>query len=56
MIAANANVRAAPSTAGAIVAVVAAGDVVTITGDGVTADDFTWLPITTADGTAGWIA
>jgi len=56
VIAATANVRAEPTTAGAIVAVLAAGDVVTITGEGIAADGYTWLPITLADGTSGWIA
>jgi hypothetical protein len=58
VIAASANVRAEPSSTAAIVATLAAGDVVTVTGDPVDAGGFTWLPITTATGATGatgWI-
>lgn len=54
--AATANVRADATTSSAIVTVLSAGDVVTITGDPVDADGFTWYPIIAPDGTAGWIA
>lgn len=56
VIAATANVRGEATTAGAIVDVVMAGQVVTITGDPVDAGGYTWLPVTTPDGVAGWIA
>lgn len=50
------NVRSEPTTNGDIVDKVGSGDVVTITGDTVEADGYTWLPILTTGGVTGWIA
>ncbi|MGB3328659.1 MAG: sortase, partial [Thermomicrobiales bacterium] len=49
------NVRAEASTQADVVAVLDKGAEVTITGDSTEADGHTWYPVTTADGTAGWI-
>jgi len=49
------NVRSDASTGADVVTVLAKGDTVTVTGDSVEADGHTWYPITTADGTEGWV-
>lgn len=50
------NLRAEPTTASAVVQVLSAGTVVTITGGPETADGYTWWSIQLEDGTEGWIA
>lgn len=52
---AGVNVRSAAATGENVVAVVDAGDTVTITGDAVEAEGYTWYPVELADGTAGFI-
>ena len=49
------NVRPSASTSGDPVARADSGDVVTITGDAVEGDGYTWYPVTLEDGTAGFI-
>lgn len=49
------NVRPSAGTGEGAVAVVNTGDTVTITGVAVEADGYSWLPVTLADGTAGFI-
>jgi hypothetical protein len=49
------NVRPDASTAGEPLAVVNAGDPITVTGAPVEAEGYTWYPVTLEDGTAGWI-
>lgn len=49
------NVRAEASTSGNPTASASSGDTVTITGEPVEADGYTWYPVTLADGTAGFI-
>ncbi len=49
------NMRSEPTTDSEVVQVLAAGTVVTITGDTQEADGYTWAPIQLEDGTAGWI-
>ncbi len=49
------NVRPDASTAGAPVTTVNSGDTVTVTGDPVDAEGYTWYPVTLEDGTKGWI-
>ncbi|MGC4108110.1 MAG: sortase [Thermomicrobiales bacterium] len=51
----NVNVRSDASTTADVIATLAKGDQVTITGDSVEADGHTWFPIQTADGTTGWV-
>lgn len=49
------NLRSGASTSGDVVEVLAAGTVVTVTGDPVEADGYTWLPVELEDGTTGWV-
>jgi len=49
------NVRSEATTSSSVVTAVSAGDVVTITGDSQEADGYVWWPITTPDGSNGWI-
>jgi sortase (surface protein transpeptidase) len=49
------NVRPEASTSGDPVTAVDMGDVVTVTGDPVEADGYTWYPVRLEDGTEGWI-
>jgi sortase (surface protein transpeptidase) len=49
------NVRSEPSTSGTPITAANTGDTVTITGDPVEADGYTWYPVTLEDGTEGWI-
>lgn len=49
------NVRSEASTAGGAITAVNAGDVVTITGDPVDADGYTWYPVELSDGTTGFV-
>ena len=51
----GANLHSSAGMANAIGAV-AEGAELTVTGDSQDADGHTWLPVTTADGTKGWIA
>lgn len=52
---AGVNVRSAAATGENVVAVANAGDTVTITGEAVEAEGYTWYPVELADGTAGFI-
>lgn len=56
VIAQTANIRADASASAQVVAVASAGDTLTVTGEGVAADGYTWLPVTTGAGIQGWIA
>lgn len=49
------NVRSEASTTGSAVSAANSGDTVTITGDPVDADGYTWYPVELADGTTGFI-
>lgn len=49
------NMRPQASTAGDPVQVLASGTVVTIIGEPVEADGFTWYPVRLEDGTEGWV-
>ena len=49
------NVRSEASTTGSAVTAVDSGDTVTITGDPVDADGYTWYPVQLADGTTGFV-
>jgi sortase (surface protein transpeptidase) len=49
------NLRPEASTSGDPVRVLAAGDTLTITGDQVEAEGYIWWPVTTEDGTEGWV-
>ncbi len=49
------NVRPSPSTSGTSIVKVNAGDTVTVTGEAVEGDGYTWLPVTLDDGTSGYI-
>lgn len=49
------NVRPEPSTSETAVASASAGDTVTITGESVEADGYTWYPVQLEDGTEGFI-
>ncbi|MCO5218877.1 MAG: SH3 domain-containing protein [Thermomicrobiales bacterium] len=49
------NVRPSPSTSGASIVKVNAGDTVTVTGEAVEGDGYTWLPVILDDGTSGYI-
>lgn len=49
------NARPEASTAGAPVTTVNNGDTVTVTGDPVDAEGYTWYPVTLDNGTRGWI-
>lgn len=49
------NLRNAASTDGDVVEVLAAGTIITITGDPVEANGYTWLPVSLEDGTSGWV-
>lgn len=51
-----ANIRAASSASAEIVATAASGEMVYVTGEGVDAEGYTWLPIVTIAGVEGWIA
>lgn len=53
---AGVNMRDLPTLSGEIVAIVAEGDVVSITGDSLVADGITWHPCVTRTGAEGWIA
>jgi uncharacterized protein YgiM (DUF1202 family) len=50
------NLRADAVSDAEIVAKLAQGDTVTVTGEAKIASGFTWWPVTTADGSAGWVA
>jgi hypothetical protein len=50
------NIRQEPTTAAEVIAIGTIGTDVTITGDAVEADGYTWYPILLPDGTEGWIA
>ncbi len=49
------NMRDAASTSGKIVATLADGTALTITGDSVSANGYTWWPVKTSDGKSGYI-
>lgn len=49
------NVRSEASTTGSAVTALNSGDTVTITGDPVDADGYTWYPVQLADGTTGFV-
>lgn len=49
------NLRDEASTSGEVVEVLASGTVVTITGDPVDADGYTWLPVSLENGATGWV-
>jgi hypothetical protein len=49
------NMRDAPTTGGNVVGTLSDGTAVTITGDSVDADGYTWWPVKTSDGTTGYI-
>ncbi len=49
------NMRDAPTTGGNVVTTLSDGTAVTITGNSVDADGYTWWPVKTSDGTAGYI-
>lgn len=49
------NLRAEPTTSANVVQVLALGTVVTITGNAVDADGYSWVPVSLDDGTTGWI-
>jgi sortase (surface protein transpeptidase) len=49
------NLRAEATTDGEVVEVLASGTVVTITGDPVDADGYTWLPVSLESGVTGWV-
>jgi hypothetical protein len=49
------NMRDAPSTGGNVVDTLADGTALTITGESVDADGYTWWPVKTEDGTEGYI-
>lgn len=49
------NMRDAPSTSGKVVATLADGDALTITGDSVVADGHTWWPVKTSGGKTGYV-
>ena len=49
------NVRSAAATGENVIGVANAGDTVTITGEPVEAEGYTWYPVTLADGTSGFI-
>jgi len=49
------NVRSEATTSSEVVTVFAVGVEVTITGPSVEADGYTWWPVTSADGFAGWV-
>ncbi len=51
----GANMRDAPTTGGTVVATLADGDKLTITGDSVDADGHTWWPVKTSDGKTGYV-
>ena len=53
---AGVNMRDIPTLAGEIVSIVPEGDVVSITGDAIQADNITWNPCVTRSGANGWIA
>ena len=50
------NVRASASTSAEVVAVLSAGQVVTITGEAQDAEGYTWVPVRLEDGTEGWVS
>lgn len=56
VIATSANIRAMPSASAAVVAAATNGQVLTVTGESVSADGYEWIPVKTADGVEGWIA
>lgn len=49
------NVRSDASTSGTAVTAVNTGDVVTVTGEPVEADGYSWYPVRLEDGTEGWV-
>ncbi len=49
------NMRDAPTTGGNVVDTLSDGTAVTITGDSVDADGYTWWPVKTSDGKTGYI-
>lgn len=49
------NLRAEPTTSGDVVRVLAVGTEVTITGEAVDADGYSWVPVSLEDGTTGWV-
>lgn len=55
VVAAPVNLRPDASTSGEPITVLQAGDALTITGDKVDAEGYVWWPVTTADGTSGWV-
>lgn len=56
VVAQTANIRAEASASAPVVAVAASGETMTVTGEGIAADGYTWLPVTTGAGVQGWIA
>jgi sortase (surface protein transpeptidase) len=54
-VSANVNLRPDASTSGDPIQVLEAEEPLTITGDKVEAEGYVWWPVTTADGTAGWV-
>ncbi len=56
VVGAGVNLRAAPSTSAAVVAVLGQGEEVTVTGPAEAGDGLVWLPVEDAKGTAGYVA
>lgn len=52
----NVNMRSDPSTTSDVVRVLPIDTRVTITGESIDGESYTWLPIALEDGTTGWIA
>jgi hypothetical protein len=50
------NMRDAAATTGNVVAMLPEGTALTVTGDSVKADQYTWWPVKTADGQTGYVA
>jgi uncharacterized protein YgiM (DUF1202 family) len=50
------RLRSAPAMSGAVLADLPQGTTLTVTGMPVGADGYTWYPVTTSAGTAGWVA
>ena len=49
------NVRSAAGIDGTILVTLVTGDAMTVVGDAVSADGYTWYEVTTLDGTTGWV-
>ncbi len=53
---AGVNMRDLPTLAGNVIAIIPEGDVITVTGESIQADNITWHPVVSRTGAEGWVA